>query len=476
MVLLLAILMQNGAADSFAADSGAAENAAIGLRPNVVVLLADDCTKSDLGCYGGQAQTPHLSRLAAEGLTFDRCYQAAPMCSPTRHCLYTGVYPVRSGAYPNHTFVRDGIGSIAQDLQAAGYRTALTGKRHVAPPSELPFEYSGTTGRIDWAAVDSLLGETAGGGPPFWLAVCSSSPHTPWDRGDANSYPPESLRLPPTWVDTPETREAYSRYLAEVGDFDRQVGRLLDRLDRYELADDTIVIALSEQGSSFPFAKWTCSEAGVGSGMIIRWPGHVAPGSRTRALVEYVDVVPTILDATKTETSRSLDGRSFLPVLLGDARTHKRFVFSEQTSRGINEGPRWYGMRSVRDERWRLVHNLTAEIPYRTALDTSGWFASWVRAAATDPEAAAIVARHRHRREWELYDAEADPHCQVNRIDDASLASEIAALKSELAAWMQSQGDKGQETEKRALDRMRRGSQRPNQKPKARPRSGPSIR
>ena len=74
--------------------------------------------------YGGQANTPHLNKLAKQGMQFSRCFQAAPMCSPTRHNIYTGIYPVKSGAYPNHTFVKEGVRSVAHYLGDAGYRVA----------------------------------------------------------------------------------------------------------------------------------------------------------------------------------------------------------------------------------------------------------------------------------------------------------------------------------------------------------------
>ena len=67
-------------------------------RPNLVFIIADDCTYRDISCYGGQAYTPNIDKLAGEGMRFTRCFQAAPMCSPTRHNLYTGLYPVKSGA------------------------------------------------------------------------------------------------------------------------------------------------------------------------------------------------------------------------------------------------------------------------------------------------------------------------------------------------------------------------------------------
>ncbi len=71
---------------------------AVAEKPNLVFIIADDCTFRDVGCYGGQARTPNIDRLAGQGMRFTRCFQAAPMCSPTRHNIYTGLYPVKSGA------------------------------------------------------------------------------------------------------------------------------------------------------------------------------------------------------------------------------------------------------------------------------------------------------------------------------------------------------------------------------------------
>ena len=104
-------------------------------NPNFVFIIADDCTFRDIGCYGGQAKTPNIDKLATEGMQFSRCFQAAPMCSPTRHNLYTGIYPVKSGAYPNHTFVKEGIKSVAHYLKPQGYRVVLSGKTHINPPA-----------------------------------------------------------------------------------------------------------------------------------------------------------------------------------------------------------------------------------------------------------------------------------------------------------------------------------------------------
>jgi len=185
-------------------------------RPNLVLIIADDCTYLDTEVYGGQAKTPHLNKLAEEGMKFTHCFQAAPMCSPTRHCLYTGIYPVKSGAYPNHTMAYDWVKSIAHYLQADGYRTHLSGKTHINPESVFPFEYSGKQNNPDMAEVDKLFGECAESKKPFLLIAASNEPHSPWNKGDASQYPPDKLKLPPVLADAPDTRANFSKYLAEI--------------------------------------------------------------------------------------------------------------------------------------------------------------------------------------------------------------------------------------------------------------------
>jgi len=423
--------------------------------PNVLVVLADDCTAWDLGCYGGQAQTPNLDRLCAEGLRFERCFQAAPMCSPTRHALYTGLYPVRNGAWPNHARAFEGTRSVAHHLGEAGYRVALSGKSHVGPRSVYPWETSKAGRKTpDVKAMGALMAECKASGTPFCLFACSPEPHSPWNRGDASAYPPEQVELPPTYVDTVGTREAFSRYLAEVTYFDGQVGSYLALLEEHGLAESTLVIVLSEQGNGFPFAKWTCTEAGLASGMVVRWPGVVAPGTTTRALVEYVDVLPTLLEAAGV-AAPALDGASFLPVLRGERDTHDEYVFGLQTSRGINNGPAHYGIRAVRDERYRYVLNLTPAATFTNAIDPEPWFAEWRAAAeAGDTFAVQQVTRHATRPAEELYDVEADPWCLENLATSKEHAATKRRLRAVLHAWMAEQGDTGQLIELRARERQ----------------------
>ncbi len=401
-------------------------------QPNFLFVIADDCTYWDLECYGGQARTPHLNRLCTEGLKFTQCFQAAPMCSPTRHCLYTGIYPVKSGAYPNHTFVKKGTQSIAHYLHAAGYRVALSGKRHINPPASFPFEYSGKK-NPDFDAIDRLLAECSSAAAPFCVFACSNEPHTPWNKGDASAYPPLELKLPPFFVDTPLTRENYSKYLAEITYYDWQVGQLLELLRKHDVASNTLVIVVSEQGNSFPFAKWTCYEMGLQSAMIVRWPGKVQAATMTDAMVEYVDVVPTLLAAAGAAAPAGLEGKSFLRVLTGEAKKHKDFVYGMQTTRGIINGAPSYGVRSVRSNGYRYILNLTPEVEFRNAVFRNPWWKSWEeQARAGDAHAQAMVARYVKRPAEELYDVRRDPLNQTNLAEKPELAAVRAELRQQL--------------------------------------------
>ncbi|GAB5403089.1 MAG: sulfatase [Aureliella sp.] len=430
----------------------------VGQQPNLVFVIADDMTFRDIGCYGGQAHTPNIDRLACEGMQFSKCFQAAPMCSPTRHNIYTGLYPVKSGAYPNHTFAKPGTKSIVHFLKPLGYRVALSGKTHIGPDSVFPFEYLGKKSKNpNMQLVDEFIAECKQTSTPLCLFACSNEPHTPWDKGDASRYPPEKIRLPSYIADTPVIREDFSRYLAEITYFDSQVGEILALLEKHGQADNTLVVVVSEQGNSMPFAKWTCYGNGLQSAMIVRWPGVVQAGSHSDALVEYVDITPTFVEAAGGSPPKVLEGKSLLPVLRGEADEHKDYVYGIMTTRGINDGSDMFGIRTVRDKRYRLIWNLNHEITFQNACTTSEGFRSIVRAAqAGDKHAQEVVDGYSHRPEYELFDCEVDPLERNNLFGQPGYEDITQRLQGELEDWMQSQGDQGAETERVSLLRQGR--------------------
>lgn len=431
-------------------------------RPNVLLIVGDDLTYTDFGFAGHpDVQTPNLDRLRSEGMYLRRTFTTAPMCAPTRMSIYTGLYPVRSGGHPNHSRVYDGVKSLPHYLAPLGYRVALLGKRHYAPREAFPFEYLGGRhhdgGRridLDFDVMREFLQETD---DPFCLVIASNQPHAPWNRGDASAYDAEVLTLPPYFVDTPETRRALTRYYAEITYLDDQVGQALRALETAGHADDTIVIFVSEQGSQLPHGKWTLYDTGMRAAGLVRYPGVTEPGSASDALVSYVDILPTIVDAVNGKPGElDVDGRSFLPVLRGETDEHHEAVFGVQTSRGIHHGPESYGIRAVRTDRFKYIRNLSPEVRFQNMItEGSGVFESWRKAAEQGNEfAAERVAAYQHRPAEELYDLQADPLELNNLADDPAYADELAALRARLDAWMDSQGDEGQATEMEALERQ----------------------
>lgn len=457
----VAYVTTNGLLDTVAASSSK-KNAG---KPNFLFIIGDDCTFRDIGCYGGQAHTPHIDALAKEGMRFTHSFQAAPMCSPTRHNIYTGLYPVKSGAYPNHTFAKAGTKSIVHYLKPLDYKVALSGKRHIGPKEVFPFEYLPGAKNPDMKAVDEFVADVKAEGKPFCLFACSNEPHSPHDKGDPSKYDADKLNLPPYWVDTPETRKGYTKYLAEITYLDGQVGDLLAILKKHKLSDNTMVIFTSEQGDGLPFAKWTCYDSGLQNAFIARWPGKIKAGSTSDAMIEYVDIVPTFVDAAGGKPDPVLEGKSYLDVLLGKTDKHKEYVYGLQTTCGIIQGSQHYGIRTVRSRQFKYIINLTPDAKFQNMIVTkNSTYASWKQKAKNDADAADKVNRYENRPAEELYDVQKDKYEWNNLAADPKYAKIKKHLREKLLAWMDQQGDKGQATEMKAFEHQ--GRNRNNKKTK----------
>ena len=418
--------------------------------PNVVIVIADDMAWNDCGAYGSrQVRTPNIDRLAKQGMTFTQAFTATAMCSPTRQQLFTGIFPVRNGAYPNHSRVKAGTKSIVHHLKALGYRVGLVGKKHFGPRQSFPF------------AKGSAEFVTSNREQPFCLVVASKHPHSPWNAGPED-YEPKKLKLPPQLVDNAETRKSLAAYFSEITAFDTEVGKWMQVVSKAGVEKNTIFIVTTEQGPQFPGGKWTCYDYGLHVGLIIRWPGRVKPGSKSDALVQYVDILPTLVEAAggkpnsintgrpgAPDGGRGFDGRSFLSVLDGKAKSHNKYVYGVHTTKGIIAG-KPYPIRSVRVARYRYIRNLMSKATFQnivTERDANGYWKAWIRDAKTDPKAARLVKRYRRRPAEELYDLEKDPHELHNLAGDPKHAERIRQMRGKLTAWMKQQGDAGVQTE-----------------------------
>lgn len=448
-------------------DTNAAE------RPNFLIIMADDCTYNDLPLYGGKnAYTPNIDRLATEGMTFNRAYLSEAMCQPCRAELFSGQYPMQNGCAWNHSASRTSTKSLPHHLKPLGYRTGLAGKVHVKPASAFPFE---KVGGFDHSCVrnpthphaleDVRDFMTRENGQPFCLVIALVEPHVPWVMGDPSRYPPAKLTLPPNLADTKLTRSDYSRYLAEITYMDGQVGEILQTLDESGHRNDTLVLFTSEQGSQFPGCKWTNWDTGLHTALIARWPGQVAPNIRTDALVQYADILPTLLEAAgSSPSSRQFDGSSFLRVLHGRSTTHRQYAYGMHNN--IPEGPA-YPIRTITDGEFRYIRNLTPNSIYiekhlmgRTGdgkLNNPYWN-SWIWDTAFSQRSYDLVERYMRRPPEQLYHTSEDRYEMNNLMQSGAYEEVRSTLSSELDRWMESQGDPGapQDTQE-AIQAARKG-------------------
>jgi arylsulfatase A-like enzyme len=445
-----------------AAGAALASSAFAADRPNIVVFLADDLSWSDcspLGGNGKEIRTPNMARLAADGMTFTHAFVTSPSCAPSRAALLTGLDPMRNGAMLNHSRPRPELKKWPAYFHDLGYEVAAVGKvAHYAQVKDYGFDHTGHFNYHQDDCVEAAVAWLAKrrSTRPLCLLAGTNWPHVPWPpKAD---HDPAALTLPPTLVDTLATRQARARYAAAVA-----------QADRKHLGGGTLFLFSSDHGAQFPFGKWNCYDAGIRTPLIVAWPGRVKPGSTTQALVSWVDLLPTCLEAAGGKPPPSgtgpgqISGQSFLGVLRGERARHRDRVFATHSGDGnMNR----YPMRAVRTREWKYIRNLDPSAEHHTHVDRAtgadgrNYWDSWVEKAKSDRSAAAVVRRYHTRPAEELYDLKADPWEQKNLAADPAHAATLAALRRDLDDWMKAAGDRGLPTE-RALPDPRPKKEKP---------------
>ncbi|MCB1205686.1 MAG: sulfatase-like hydrolase/transferase, partial [Verrucomicrobiae bacterium] len=298
-------------------------------RPNFIVLIADDISHDDLGCYGSpNGRTPRLDELATRGMRFTNAYLTASSCSPSRSSILTGRYPHNNGeAAELHRPISWHLPSIAGILREAGYHTALAGKNHMtwkAPPEgkQAPAEPWTRTygtgvpgnsgGHGHW--IEAL--EDAPSDHPFFFWFAALDAHRPWDgtrewneEAYGPKHDPARVILPPALVDTPETREDFASYLNEVTRFDHFVGKVTDWLGEHGKEGNTWIIVIADNGRPFPRAKTRLIDDGMQTYFLAAGPGVTHRGSVSDSLISVVDIAPTFATLAGIEPSATFQGR-----------------------------------------------------------------------------------------------------------------------------------------------------------------------
>jgi uncharacterized sulfatase len=339
-------------------------------KPNIVFILIDDLSWADLGCYGNQFhETPHIDRLAKQGMRFTDAYAASPVCSPTRASIVTGQYPARIGLTDfiaghwrpyeklrvpiNRTqFLPLESATFAEALKTAGYQCAYFGKWHLGGRDHFPDKqgFDSMLVSFGWGHFfptvktippieveegsylsDVLTTEAekfieANKKHPFCLYLSHFAVHIPLEAKQELIDKYSKKPKPPTGVNHPI-------YAAMVEHIDHSVGRILNKLDDLNLSNNTVVFFFSDNGglrqrydkkgdivtSNAPLRneKGSLYEGGIREPLIVRWPGMIESGSERNEPVSSVDLYPTFLELAnaKVDPNHVLDGQSLLPLL-----------------------------------------------------------------------------------------------------------------------------------------------------------------
>jgi len=239
--------------------------------------------------------------------------------------------------------------------------------------------------------------------------------------------------------------------VAAVSRADSDLGMVREAV-RKHLPADTLFVFSADQGAQWPFAKWNLYEAGLHVPLIVVWPGHVAPGRRTQAMVSWLDILPTLLEAAGADPKAAapdIDGRSFMSVLLGKSETHRDRVFGTHSGDGdIN----FYPSRSVRLGSWKYIRNLDSTLEFHTHIDLrpqdTNYWPSWVEHAKTNASIAELIRQYHHRPPEELYDLSKDPDELKNLAADLNHSEDLSRLRAALDEWMKAAHDQGVATDR----------------------------
>ncbi|AGA79990.1 sulfatase family protein [Echinicola vietnamensis] len=411
-------------------------------KPNMIVYLSDDLGYLDVSVYGASVvKTPILQQLSQEGMTFDNAFVASPSCAPSRAALLTGLMPAKNGAEVNHAFPAPDIPYLIGQLKDNGYSVFAFGKvAHYGGNEKCGFDfhhdeqvnlYENISGYFDSTKVEG----------PVCIFVGDRRPHVWWT--EKMDYLPKEVDLPPYFIDTEPTREHRARYYTDVSGMDSEMGQVLDYFDNM-LGSNTLTLFTSDHGAQWPFGKWNLYDAGIRTPLIVKWPTKIQAGSRTAAMVSWVDIMPTLLEASESAVPEGLDGKSFMEVLKGNTSTFRKEIFTTHTGDGNFNV---YPMRSIRDERYKLIINLAPNAYHTNHSDilrkdgAGAFWDSWDAQAVQDPLAAAVVQHYFIRPAVEFYDLSNDPNEQHNLATNAAYQPRIAKMKAQLTEWMNAQGD-----------------------------------
>jgi arylsulfatase A-like enzyme len=411
--------------------------------PNIILIYAEDLSP-DLACYGEPGvETPNLDRLASQGVLFENAFTPAPSCTPARNALLLGIYQTRLNLgdqrlADQHTDEQrqplpEPYKPFTVLLEDAGYHTALG--CGYSRKVDRNFAWDGDLFEArDWRAGDK--------DQPFFAQITLYATHRGayWRAGNKNfigdrvgdPVQPGEVQLPPYYPDHPVTRRDWATYLNTIQYIDKQMGQILNRLEREGIADDTAVVFMGDNGRAHLRGKCWLYDPGIHVPLIIRWPDGRAAGTRNTKLVSGIDITATILDLANVTVPQWMDGRS----IASSKFSGRDAIFSARDR--VDEAEE--AIRAVRTDRYKYIRNFLPHIPRTQPF-------AYVRrhrpmwpimerlweAGKLKPHQAEFFAPNKPVEE--LYDLKRDPHELNNLADSPHHQDVLRRLRKRLRSW-----------------------------------------
>lgn len=426
-------------------------------RPNVVWILNDDQSRH-YGCYGEPlVNTPTVDRLAAEGVKFTKATTTAPVCSPARSALITGMYQTSIGAH-HHRSGRGkeriplpaGVKMIPELFQEAGYYTSLGSIGHVkAEGQKKEGGFGKSDYNFDWDPSVYDGNEWSGRKPdqPFFAQIMFGGGKAR-DQARASKDIPhvraDDITLPPYYPRHPVILEDWAAYLDTFTLMDRQTAAVLERLKSEGVLDNTIIFFWTDHGVSHARGKQFCYDEGIMIPLIVWAPGRVEAGTLRDDLVSHIDIAASSLEFAGIPIPANMQGR---PLFGPQAQPRESVVTARDRCDETCDR-----IRSVRTQEFKYIRNGYPERPrlqpnnYKDGKEILQALREWREMGKLSPTQELLLFSPKRAPE-ELYDLAADPWELNNVAGKPEYQAQLSELRNTLDRWIAETGDRGQQVE-----------------------------
>lgn len=414
-------------------------------KPNFVLMIADDVSWDDIGCYGNkQVKTPNIDRIAGSGIQFTNFFLTASSSSPSRNSIITGRYPHNTGGAELHLQPPDYMVAFPELLRTNGYYTVQAGKFHMGDYARRGFDLINENNRLNGDGGEELWIKCLEERPekkPFLMWFAAHDAHRVWGSNEfSGTHDPQ--RLTPSWylAQGVRTKEDLSKYYDEIKRFDHYVGLVYEELVRQNVIDNTVIIIMADNGRPFPHSKTRVNDRGLKSPFIIHWPqGAGRKPHLCTALLSSIDIAPTVLSLAGLDSPESVQGISFAKLLGKPSQKFRDHVFAEHN---------WHDYeaheRMVRTKDYLYILNSRPQFPQSGPADAVGSpsyteLDSLRKANSLTIQQADIFTAPRPNEE--LYSNNSDPDQFDNLADNRGYKKKLVKLRYILQEWMKDTGD-----------------------------------